>query len=365
MSIETRPNGHDHDTAGFGTAAAQCPYCGHPISRKEFREIQARMRDEERARVAEVERGLQDKFARETAKVAAAKKTEIEKAKKDAAAAADQQVKVLKASLETAIAERVANERACADKRVGEAVAAERTRAYAERMQLDAQLADLQRRLQRRTANELGDEGEIDLFEALMTAFPQDQIARTPKGVEGGDVIQRVFSAGAMVGALVYEAKNHRRWMSKWPAKLRQDQLAAEADHCVLVTSAFPTGASQLAIIEGVVVCSPARAVAVADILRRVVIQAHRLKLSNADRTTKVEMLYSFLTSDRAADFWGQIETATDDMIGLDRAETAAHQKTWNRRAELIRAIQAAHNDLTGQIDTIISGDLELEIGHE
>jgi len=352
MSIQPHSNGHDtHHTPGI--AEATCPYCGQSISRKEYRDIQARIETEERARLAKIEAELKARVAREVAKAEAGKKAEVAKIKKDA----EQQFKAAKATLEATVNARLLAQREASDKKLTETIAVERTKAYEDRMKLDAQLQDLQRQLQRRTANELGDEGEIDLFDALMTAFPQDQIARTPKGVEGGDVVQRVFFNGAVIGSLIYEAKNHRRWMSKWPGKLRQDQLAAGASFAVLVTTVFPSAAQQLAVVDEVIVSSPARAIAVAHILRRMVIETHRLRLSNEARESKTERLFAFLVSNRAADFWKQIETATNDMIDLDRVETTAHQKVWAKRAELVRTIIVARDDLAGTVDGIVRGD--------
>jgi hypothetical protein len=55
--------GADQEKARMGTtlgvpsatSEATCPYCGQPISRKEFREIQVRIEIEERARIGKVE----------------------------------------------------------------------------------------------------------------------------------------------------------------------------------------------------------------------------------------------------------------------------------------------------------------------
>jgi uncharacterized Zn finger protein (UPF0148 family) len=87
-TITTRPAGHTHKPTG-GVDETSCPYCGQPISRKEFREIQARIEGEERARIAKVEQALKDRFGREKAQAEAKMKAEIEKAKKDATKAAD------------------------------------------------------------------------------------------------------------------------------------------------------------------------------------------------------------------------------------------------------------------------------------
>src|SRR5438270_530445 len=68
---------------------ALCPYCGQPISRKEFKEIRARIETEERSRFAEIEKTFKQRFARERQATALAAQQAIEKAKKDAAVQAE------------------------------------------------------------------------------------------------------------------------------------------------------------------------------------------------------------------------------------------------------------------------------------
>jgi hypothetical protein len=41
----------------------------------------------------------------------------------------------------------------------------------------------MQRRLERKTARELGDPAEVDLFDQFVAALPQDQVSRVAKGV--------------------------------------------------------------------------------------------------------------------------------------------------------------------------------------
>jgi uncharacterized Zn finger protein (UPF0148 family) len=40
-----------------------CPYCGQPISRKQYREIRAQIQAEETAHIAKVEQTLKDRYA--------------------------------------------------------------------------------------------------------------------------------------------------------------------------------------------------------------------------------------------------------------------------------------------------------------
>jgi hypothetical protein len=129
MSIQpdpTHPYRHDATHRSIGVAEAQCPYCGQPISRKEYREIQAKIANEERARIGKVEANLKARFSREKAQAETRAKAEIEKAKKDAAKAAEQQIKTVKASQEAAISQRLQVQRETLDKAKAKAVSDEK-----------------------------------------------------------------------------------------------------------------------------------------------------------------------------------------------------------------------------------------------
>jgi hypothetical protein len=329
--INNRPPEHRAQDIGLHADGAQCPYCGQPISHKQFREIRGRIEAEERARILKVEQTLRDRFARDMAQVHSTKKAEIEKAKRDAAKAAE--------------------------KAKAEAINAEKTKFFGEKLKLEQQLQEMQRRLQKRTANELGDEGELDLFEELRREFPADQIERIKKGKEGADILHRIISQSSQrCGTIVYDVKNTSRFMSTYLTKLRADQLREGADHAILVTLAFPAGLQQLTVRDGVVIVHPARAIAVAHLLRRQTIQAHALRLGNEARGEKSQKLYEFMISDRAAHLWEEIAQVTNDMLDLDRGEKAAHQKTWVRRAGLIGTVRRMHDDFSSAIDQIIGG---------
>src|SRR5436190_23106991 len=56
-------------------------------------------------------------------------------------------------------------------------------------LKLQSELQDMQRKLEGKSAHELGEGSEVDLFEQLRDAFQSDRIQRVPKGVNGADVI--------------------------------------------------------------------------------------------------------------------------------------------------------------------------------
>jgi multidrug efflux pump subunit AcrA (membrane-fusion protein) len=205
---------HSHKPNG-SAGEALCPYCGQPVSRKEFKEIRARIEAEERARFAEIEKTLRQRFARERQEAAVATQQAIEKAKKNAAAHVEK-AKREAAAREAKIRQEATNAATAAlSPKIAEAVNAEKQRAYAEKLSLEQQLADVQRRLQRKSAHDLGEPAEIDLHKALVTAFPADTISRVPRGQRGPDVIVKVVHSGDVVGSIVLDSKNHKRWSKR------------------------------------------------------------------------------------------------------------------------------------------------------
>jgi len=327
----------------IGETTELCPWCGQAITRQEYKRIRERIEAEGRARVTQAEKALTERFAREQARAEAKKKAEIEAARREGLKAAEQLV-----------VQRIQTARESFETKLTQAVATERSKAYAERQKLDAQLQDLQRRLQRRTANELGEEGELDLYSELSREFPMDQIERIKKGVEGGDIRVRVVQNGKVCGCILIEAKNTSRFMSKYIAKLRADQLREKADHAVLVTRAFPAGCEQLAVENGVVIAAPQRVIVLMGLLRRQVISTHSARLSQEGRSEKAAAIYRFITSDRFRQMLDQIGKLSDELTGVDRSELVAHQRVWSRRAELIRAVEKANQDIATEIDSII-----------
>ena len=75
-------------------------------------------------------------------------------------------------------------------------------------LKLQSELQDMQRKLEGKSAHELGEGSEVDLFEQLRTTFEGDRIQRVPKGVNGADVIHEVVHNGKVCGKIIYDAKN-------------------------------------------------------------------------------------------------------------------------------------------------------------
>jgi len=259
---------------------------------------------------------------------------------------ADQHALAIEASLK---AQREVLEKANED-----AVNAEKARAFEENQRLSTKLNDMQRALDNKTAEELGEGAEINVFEALKTEFPEDRISRIPKGAPGADIQHIVMLRGKECGTILYDSKNHNQFRNEHVAKLKTDQLAAGAEHAILSTHKFPQGTRQLHIQDGVLLANPARVVFIATIVRQHLLQLHTLRLSEIEREKKTAALYEFITSERCALLLVRIDERADALLEEQAKEIRWHQNNWRKQGETIRSIQKAKVDLENQISSIV-----------
>jgi hypothetical protein len=378
-----------------------CPWCDQPIPHGKFEEITRRIEAREREQYAEVTARLKEQFAHETAaaearasgaieaeRAAAASaaaqlkreaEARIELARREAAAAVEaataaklaefqdklaqaeqakavalQQKAAMEAGQEAALNQRLEELQQVADKEKTAAIQAVQIQTFEEKQKLQAKVQDLQRQLESKSAHELGEASEIDLFECLREAFVGDRIWRVAKGVNGADVIHEVIHNGKVCGKIIYDSKNRNAWQNEFVTKLRADRLAESADHAVLSSNRFPKGTQQLHTQDGVIIANPARVLALAEILRRHILQTHELRISGEEREHKTASLYAFITSDRCKQLLETIAGQANKMLELDDVEQKAHRRTWDQRSRLIRTVQKTHDDLRFEIDRII-----------
>ncbi|HRK63725.1 MAG TPA: DUF2130 domain-containing protein [Terricaulis sp.] len=268
--------------------------------------------------------------------------------------AAEAQVQTLTAAHEANLAERLAEQREALELDKTNAVNAEKSAAFEEKLKLSNKVDELQRALDKKTAEELGEGAEIDLFEDLKAEFEGDRFERINKGQPGADILHTVMHNEKPCGTIIYDSKNHKAWRNDFVTKLVSDQLAAKAEHAILSTHKFPAGERQLAHQDGVIIASPARVVAIAQMIRTHMIQSHTLRLSAEERGQKTAALYAFITSEQCASLFARIDAHTEDLLDMQVKEKKAHENVWKRQGELYRQIQKARAELGNEIDMII-----------
>jgi hypothetical protein len=276
---------------------------------------------------------------------------------------AEAKLTTLAVQQETLVIEKLNEQRETLEKAKDDAINLEKAKAFDENQKLSTKVNELQRALDKKTNDELGEGAEVDLFEALKAEFPDDRITRIGKGVQGADVLHVVMLNGKECGTIIYDSKNHGRFLSEHVTKLRTDQLAAKAEHAILSTRKFPQKTSQLHLEGGVLLANPARVTTLVTLLRQHMIQTHTLRMSGAERDSKTAALYDFITSDRYMQFLARVDANTEALLELQVKEKKFHDSAWKKEGELLKQIQKTQADLSNEISLIIgtAADAELE----
>ena len=283
--------------------------------------------------------------------------TRAEQAKTEAESkllASEQQLSMLKNNHETEVAERLKEQREAMERAQTEAVNVERQAAFEKELKLSNKVEELQRTLADKTAEELGEGAELDLYEVLKGQFEGDRINRINKGQPGADILHVVIHNGKECGSIIYDSKNHNAWRNEFVTKLASDQMAAKADHAILSTRKFPTKQRHLHVQDGVILATPARVAALVQIVRQHIVATHILRLSDEARTQKTAELYAFINSERCHDLFKRIDSQADKLLDLQVKEKKAHEATWKTQGELIRSIQKVQAEICNEIDSIV-----------
>jgi hypothetical protein len=371
-----------------------CPWCEQEIPPERLEEISGKIAARERQQTHAITAKLEQQHALQLDELRKAKEADVAKVKEDAAAealrirreateavrdkiadkdkaVADAQAKKaelegkvskLSEQYELALNERLGSQREILEKAKDDAINAEKAKGFEENQKLSNKVNELQRALEKKTNEELGEGAEIDLFEALKKEFPNDRIDRVAKGAPGADILHGVMHNGRECGTIIYDSKNHKMFRNGHVTKLLEDQLAAKAEHAILSTHAFPAGTRQLHMQDGVLLANPARVVSVVTLIRRHLLQAQTLRLSSAERESKTAALYAFITSDRCTQLFSRIDAHADELLEQQAKERKWHDAAWKKEGELIRSIQKVQAELSNEISCIIGSAPDDEV---
>jgi hypothetical protein len=323
------------------TNIERCPWCGSSITHAKFVQIQAAIREDERKKLAEQEQLIRTRLEKEVA----IQQQRLMKERK----ALDAE----KAKMSAQLKKEIAQARAIFQKERENAILKKDAEFARERAAFEKKIADLNRRVTKGGGN-VAEGGELDLFEELRAAFPDDEITRT-KGKAAGHILHDIRYKGKSAGKILIDAKPRGAWQHQFVVKLRQDQSDTGADHAILSTTAFPSGRREIFTDSGVIVVAPARLRPIVEILRKTLITMHAAKLGDAERADKLSRLFKFITS---PSFKRKLAEASDlvaEALQIDVDEQRAHSNVWKKRGTVLTRMK----NVLREIDTDVSAIVE------
>ena len=228
--------------------------------------------------------------------------------------------------------------------------------------QLDDQrklIDEMKRKAEQGSMQMQGEIQELALEELLRNTYPFDNIDEVGKGIRGADCIQTVInSLQQTCGSIVYESKRTKNFSNDWINKLKQDQINCKADIAVIVTETFPPDMDRFGEKNGVWICGFNEVKSVSLVLRELLLKTQSIKSSDENKGDKMELLYSYLTSNEFVQNINRIIENYDSMIKQLNYEKKASYKNFAVREKQIWGVQENINVLFGSIKGIAGNSL-------
>lgn len=334
------------------TAAAteKCPWCGSTITHSKFLQIQAAIREDERKKLAEAERMLRARLQKEV--MVQQQKLLKERQAVDAERARiNKLLETVRQQEEKRRKKEIADVRQILQKDRDAALLKKEAEFARERASMEKRIAEMSRRV-KKAGGDVGEGAELDLFEELRAGFPDDQITRAK--ARSGVIVHDVRYKGKSSGKIVIDATPRGAWQHAFVTKLRQAQTELAADHAILSTPVFPAGKRELFIESGVIVVAPARVRAMVEVLRKALIAMDVAKMSDAERSDKLNRLYRFITSTGFKRKLAEASDLASEALEIDVQEKRAHDSVWKKRGTVLTRIKHVLREIDTDVSAIV-----------
>jgi len=211
----------------------------------------------------------------------------------------------------------------------------------------EKQLEDLHKKLEeaRRKAEQgsqqsQGEVQELAIEEWLSAHFPFDSIDEIKKGIKGADCIQTVHTREMPnCGTIYYESKRTKEFQRSWIEKFKVDIREKGTDLGVLVTEILPKDMERMGMVEGVWICTYEEFKALSFVLREHIVKLSHSIQSQENKSDKMSILYSYLTS---TEFRMQIEAIVEGFTQMQSdldSEKRAMGRIWKQREKQIHKV--------------------------
>lgn len=222
-------------------------------------------------------------------------------------------------------------------------------------------IEELQRKAEQGSQQLQGEVLELELERMLRTTFPHDQITPVPKGVHGGDVVQRVMTpTGSVCGTILWESKRTKAWSDGWITKLKDDQRAAKADVAIIISTTMPKDCPTITNIDGVWVANRECVTGMAMALRSGLLQLTDAKRAAEGKHGKMEVLYRYLSGH---EFKQRVEAIVESFTTMQHdleQEKTVMNRVWAKRGKQIERVMLSTTGMHGDLAGIIGGELPM-----
>ncbi len=236
-----------------------------------------------------------------------------------------------------------------------------------EKLEYEKKLSDMQKSLEE--AQRKGKQGsqqlqgealELDLESKLKEAFPTDEFVPIPKGVEGGDIWQKIRFRGNIVGSILWETKRTKAWSKSWLIKLKDDVGRVNATEAILVSQVLPVDSAHFDRKEGIWITTYEHAINICRYVRFLITSVATVKSSTNHTEEEWGQIRDYMMSEA---FKNRMQSHFDNIHILReilRAERRSTELKWKKQEAVIEKMDRNTTSFYGELKTIVANLPEL-----
>lgn len=220
---------------------------------------------------------------------------------------------------------------------------------------------DLKRKLEQGSQQMQGEALELNLEENLKATFPNDEFVPIPKGVEGGDIWQKVKFQGKVVGSIIWETKRTKAWSKSWVVKLKEDAGKISATEAIIVSQALPPESKSFDRVDGVWITTYEHALSICRYVRFLITSVSAAKSSANHTEEEWGQIRDYMMSEN---FKHRMQLHFDGIKALRESLEAEKRSTtlrWKKQESQINKLDMNTTNFYGEIKAIVSNLPELE----
>lgn len=216
------------------------------------------------------------------------------------------------------------------------------------------------------TQSELkGELGELNLYETLTSAFPEDSFKRQTRGQESGDIIQTIrTNNGILATQIIYDNKEDTTVTLKDIEKAKKYQNIHNTSFVLIVSSKIPKTYAKNGIYgikDGIPIVHPSILVEVATRCRGQIMDIARISKSKKDREAKESKLFDYIMGREFTSLLSSIYQANEKLRKLQEDEQKKHHKWWKDRQKYRDQLLKAYMEISTGVESITQKESEIK----
>ncbi len=222
---------------------------------------------------------------------------------------------------------------------------------------LQSKVDDLNRQLEKKSGEQFGEEGELDLYAELVRAFPRDEIERIGRGVKGADILHTVMDGEREAGCIIYESKNVSTWSNAFITQAKKYRTQYETPYVMVACRVFPKKQRGMCVVDDMPVVEPRLAATLAAVMREGILEIAKLRLTKVGTDGKARELFAYVVGNEFQTRFRDMADVVDKLKDIQKAERTWHENQWTKESRLHAQIEGRHREVNAKLQLIVKAE--------